>query len=59
VGDPLEREVEKVRWDVLNEYISVEAAKESYGVVIDPATFVVDDTATKALREGRKSEASG
>jgi N-methylhydantoinase B len=55
-GDPLEREVEKVRWDALNEYISIEAARDVYGVVIDAETFVVDDEATKTLREKLKSE---
>ena len=55
-GDPLDREVEKVRWDVLNEYVSIEAAKDVYGVVIDPETFVVDDEATKKLREKLKKK---
>lgn len=59
IGDPLEREVEKVQWDVLNGYISVEAARESYGVVIDPATATVDESATQALRADLKNEASG
>jgi N-methylhydantoinase B len=56
VGDPLDREAEKVRWDVLNEYISIETARDDYGVIIDPETFDVDDEATKALRAKRKSE---
>jgi len=56
IGSPLEREVEKVRWDALNEYISIEAARDVYGVVIDGKTFEVDDEATKALRAKLKSE---
>jgi N-methylhydantoinase B len=56
VGDPLDRDVEKVRWDLLNEYISHQIAEDVYGVVIDPQTFVVDKEATKALREKRKKE---
>jgi N-methylhydantoinase B len=56
VGDPLNREVEKVRWDALNEYISVQTAREVYGVIIDPKTFEVDDEATKALRAKLKKE---
>lgn len=56
VGDPLDREVEKVRLDALNEYISIQAAKEVYGVIIDPKTFVVDEKATKALRVKLKAE---
>ena len=55
-GDPMEREVEKVRWDVLNEYISVEKAKNVYGVVIDPETFEVDQAKTKELRDKDKGE---
>ena len=35
-GDPYERDPELVLWDVLNEYISVDSAREFYGVVIDP-----------------------
>jgi N-methylhydantoinase B len=56
VGDPLDREVEKVRWDALNEYISIQAARDVYGVVMDPKTFEVDDDATKALRAKLKEE---
>jgi len=56
VGDPLDREIEKVRWDALNEYITVQAAKGIYGVVIDPKTFEVDKEATKSLRAKLKEE---
>jgi len=56
VGDPLDREIEKVRWDALNEYISVQAARGIYGVVIDPKTFEVDEEATKSLRAKLKEE---
>ena len=56
VGDPLDREVEKVRWDALNEYISIQAANDVYGVVIAPKTFEVDNEATKALRAKLKKE---
>ena len=54
VGDPLDREIEKVRWDLMNEYISHRTAEEIYGVVIDPQTFVVDHEATGALRAKKK-----
>ncbi len=56
VGNPLDREVEKVRWDVLNEYISIEKARNVYGVVIKPVTFEVDYSKTKELREKLKAE---
>jgi len=39
--------------DVLDEYISVETAREVYGVVIDPRTLQLDETATRALRAKR------
>jgi N-methylhydantoinase B len=55
-GDPLDREVEKVRWDALNEYISIERARDVYGVVIDPVTFEVDYKATTKLRKKLKAQ---
>ena len=36
--------------DVLDEFLTVESAKRDYSVVIDPATFKVDETATASLR---------
>ena len=51
MGNPLDREVEKVRMDALNEYISIKTAADVYGVVVDPVTFAVDEAATKALRK--------
>ncbi len=56
VGDPLEREVEKVRADVMNGAISLRTARRVYGVVLDPDTLDVDERATAALR-ARKSRA--
>ena len=55
IGNPLDREVEKVRWDVLNEYISIRKARNTYGVVIDPKTFQVNDEATAQLRKKLKA----
>jgi N-methylhydantoinase B/oxoprolinase/acetone carboxylase alpha subunit len=49
-GDPLQRLPASVAWDVKNDKVSLEAARSQYGVVLDPATFVVDEQATKALR---------
>jgi N-methylhydantoinase B len=54
-GDPLDREVEKVRLDALNEYISLKTARDVYGVVIDPVTSAVDEAATAALRKKKKT----
>jgi N-methylhydantoinase B len=49
-GKPLERESEMVESDVIEGYVSIEAAKKDYGVVIDPKTFKVDMEETKKLR---------
>ena len=50
VGDPAERDPEAVREDVKNELVSLETARDTYKVVIDPATFEIDEHQTKALR---------
>jgi N-methylhydantoinase B len=39
-----------VRDDVRQGYVSVAAAAELYGVVIDPVTLALDEAATKRLR---------
>ena len=49
-GNPLARDPEMVLEDVLDEYISLDAAKRHYGVVIDPATMKIEREATAALR---------
>ncbi|MCY1551274.1 hypothetical protein D9M68_875910 [compost metagenome] len=49
-GNPLKRSVNEVFEDVLDEYISIEAAKKYYGVVVNPETMQVDEAATSALR---------
>ncbi len=54
-GDPLEREIEKVEWDALNGYISLESARDKYGCVIDPVTFKADPEKTRQLREELRS----
>jgi N-methylhydantoinase B len=53
-GDPLERDPQTVEQDVFNAYVSVEQARESYGVVIDPKTMKADLKATVKLRSLRK-----
>lgn len=63
-GDPLKRDVENVRWDVVENYISPEEAEKRYGVVIRytggaedlvrlPEHWVVDHGRTAELRNGR------
>jgi len=52
-GDPLERDVEKVREDVIEGYVSVRGAKEDYGVIIDPETLEINKDDTERLRKSR------
>ena len=49
-GEPLERAIPTVLDDVLDEYISLDTARDVYGVVIDPKTLKVDEAATQLLR---------
>jgi N-methylhydantoinase B len=51
-GDSLERAPDRVLRDVMDERVSVAQARDSYGVVIDPETLVVDLAATDARRDG-------
>jgi N-methylhydantoinase B len=50
-GSPLERPVEHVQHDVRQGYVSLQAAKDYYGVVIDPQTFAIDAAATERQRQ--------
>ena len=49
-GDPKERPVEAVAAEVRNGIVSVEAAREIYGVALDPETSEVDEEETRTLR---------
>jgi N-methylhydantoinase B len=49
-GDPRERPAAAVAEDVRQGYVSVKAAKELYGVVVDAVTGVVDEKGTRRLR---------
>src|SRR5881398_1737287 len=53
-GDPLARSPERVLDDVLDEYVSIEAARRDYGVVLTGAledlTLAIDRAATERLR---------
>ncbi len=61
-GNPLQRSVDLVLNDVVNGYVSLEAAEREYGVVIrylgsqdqlvrPPQLYVIDEVATRALRQ--------
>jgi N-methylhydantoinase B len=55
-GDPFERDPERVLGDVLDRYVSIDSARENYGVVIDPDRRVVDIEATTELRAKQRVE---
>jgi N-methylhydantoinase B len=50
-GDPLEREIELVRMDVIRRLVTIGRAEKDYGVVMDPDTHEVDVSATAKLRK--------
>jgi N-methylhydantoinase B len=60
-GDPLKRDIEKVRWDVIEGYITPEEAGQKYGVALSytgkagdlvklPDNWVIDHPRTAQLR---------
>jgi len=60
-GDPLLRDPAAVLEDVLDEYVSIQAARERYGVVLtgslDEWNVAIDEAATRALRAERSGRA--
>ncbi|MAG37609.1 MAG: 5-oxoprolinase [Dehalococcoidia bacterium] len=50
-GDPRARDPEAVRRDVVAGLISLQRARDVYGVSVDPATLTVDEETTGRLRE--------
>ena len=55
VGDPLDREPERILADIENRIYSLEMARLVFGVVIDPKTMKVDLKATEAARNEIKA----
>jgi N-methylhydantoinase B len=56
LGDPLERDINQVLEDVIDDYVSLERAKKDYGVIINEIDkeidhFELDKEATKIERE--------
>ncbi len=49
-GDPFQRDPAAVQKDVRYGYVSIEKAREDYGVAIDPETLDIDPGATESLR---------
>ena len=54
-GDPLERDPDMVQEDVIQGCVSLEKAREDYGVVIDASTMKVDPAATEELRRSMRA----
>lgn len=54
-GESLDRDPERVREDVIQGYVSLEKAREDYGVVIDPGIMEVDVAATEKLRRSMRA----
>ncbi|MCG8692735.1 MAG: hypothetical protein MI806_16150, partial [Minwuiales bacterium] len=53
-GDPLERDVERVRADVVRRLVSPAKARDDYGVMLVGPRHEVDQRATEALRENQR-----
>lgn len=54
-GDPLCREPVRVAQDVRDEKVGLDAARDRYGVILDPDTLAVDVAGTQAARAARVS----
>jgi N-methylhydantoinase B len=50
-GSPLERPAESVQHDVRQCYVTIKAARDYYGVVLDPETLAVEAEATNQQRK--------
>lgn len=59
LGDPWRRDPQAVVQDVRAGYVSTEAARDAYGVIIDPMTLSLDAAATQAERAARSSDPKG
>jgi N-methylhydantoinase B len=61
-GDPLDRELEAVKRDVRDGYVTIAGAARDYGVVVsgdpdlDPENLVVDEGATADLRAQMRAD---
>ena len=55
-GDPLDREPERVLKDVIDGYVSAQAARELYGIVVTGGGRGIDRDATAALRQRMRAD---
>ena len=50
IGPPIQRDVLLVARDVKEGFVSIESAREEYGVIVDPEDFTVDEAQTESAR---------
>jgi N-methylhydantoinase B len=55
-GDPLERDPEAVAEDIRQDKLSIEHARDEYGVVVDPDSLTLDAKGTVATRARMRAE---
>jgi N-methylhydantoinase B len=55
-GDPFERDPDAVAEDVRQEKMSAAHADAEYGVIVDPATFAIDEAQTLARRRSQERD---
>jgi len=55
-GNPLDRGVAKVQQDAIAGFVSVERARDVYGVVLNPSTLELQCDATSQLRQARRAK---
>ena len=59
-GDPLERETNMVREDVLDDFTTIELARDAYGVIFkDEKDLEIDEVATEARRAELAAASNG
>jgi N-methylhydantoinase B len=59
-GEPLDRPADAVREDVLDDFTTIELARDAYGVVFaDERTLEIDTAATEELRERLRAQRNG
>ena len=59
-GDPLERPAEMVREDILDDFTTIDLAREAYGVVfVDERELEIDEEATKRRRDEIRASRNG
>lgn len=55
-GIPFDRNPEDVLRDVIEGYVSIDSARDSYGVMVNKDTMKIDENETAVLRSRQKAE---